>query len=61
MNIKVGVDVHYVPDILFEDGTYKDADDYIKTVMWMQKQYYNQNYSQKKGTKTEKKTGIKIL
>ncbi len=33
MNIKVGKEVHYVPDILFKDGTFKDADDYIITML----------------------------
>ncbi len=33
MNIKVGKEIHYVPDILFKDGTFKDADDYIITML----------------------------
>ncbi len=37
MKIKVYKDkkAEYVPDILFEDGTYKDAADYIKRMKAM--------------------------
>lgn len=37
MNILVGNEVHYVPDILFEDGTYLDEEDYIATTLRYQK------------------------
>jgi hypothetical protein len=37
MNILVGSEVHYVPDILFKDGTYLDEEDYIATTLRYQK------------------------
>ncbi len=42
MKIKVYKDkkAEYVPDILFEDGTYKDAADYIKRMKAMDQRKY---------------------
>ena len=56
MNIKVGSEVHYVPDILFKDGTFKNTDDYIATMLKYNKVVSEMLVTEKKVVKKPKTT-----
>jgi len=49
MKIKRNGKWEYVPDILFEDGTYKDVQDYIDTENRMEKEIKEALKRSKKG------------
>lgn len=59
MNIKVGNEIHYVPDILFEDGTYKDEEEYIRVALWLKKKAYELANNQKVEQKRTRKATVK--
>lgn len=61
MNIEVGGELHYVPDVLFEDGTYKDAEDYIKTTLAYRKMVTQHSPLNTKEEETEKPLTVEEL